>query len=59
VGRKIALVIGNSEYDDASLARLITPSEDVSDLATLLKSPAAGTILTFLLYRRAETTEQV
>jgi uncharacterized caspase-like protein len=42
VGRKIALVIGNSEYDDASLARLITPSEDVSDLATLLKSSDVG-----------------
>ena len=42
MGRKIALVIGNSEYDDASLARLITPSEDVNDLATLLKSPEVG-----------------
>ncbi len=42
MGRKIALVIGNSEYDDASLARLITPSEDVNDLATLLKSPDIG-----------------
>jgi hypothetical protein len=28
MGRKLALVIGNSEYDDASLARLITPSQD-------------------------------
>ncbi len=42
MGRKVALVIGNSEYDDASLARLITPSEDVNDLATLLKSPEVG-----------------
>lgn len=42
MGRKVALVIGNSEYDDASLARLITPSEDVNDLATLLKSPDVG-----------------
>src|SRR5512136_306617 len=42
MGRKVALVIGNSEYDDASLARLITPSEDVSDLAALLKSPEVG-----------------
>ncbi len=42
MGRKIALVIGNSEYDDAGLARLITPSEDVNDLATLLKSPDIG-----------------
>src|SRR5512135_1804930 len=42
MGRKVALVIGNSEYDDASLARLITPSEDVNDLAVLLKSPDIG-----------------
>jgi hypothetical protein len=42
MGRKIALVIGNSEYDDASLARLITPSADVDDLAALLKSPEVG-----------------
>jgi uncharacterized caspase-like protein len=42
MGRKVALVIGNSEYDDASLARLITPSEDVNDLASLLKSPDIG-----------------
>ena len=57
MGRKIALVIGNignSEYDDISLARLITPSEDVNDLVTLFKSPD---ILTFLLNRRAETTK--
>jgi uncharacterized caspase-like protein len=42
MGRKLALVIGNSEYDDASLARLITPSGDVDDLAALLKSPEVG-----------------
>jgi uncharacterized caspase-like protein len=42
MGRKLALVIGNSEYDDASLARLITPSEDVNDLAALLRSPDVG-----------------
>lgn len=42
MARKIALIIGNSEYDDASLARLITPSEDVNDLAALLKSPDIG-----------------
>jgi hypothetical protein len=46
VGRKVALVSGNSECDNASLAQLITPSGDVNDLATLLKSPE---ILTFLL----------
>lgn len=42
MSRKIALVIGNSEYDDAGLARLITPSEDVGDLAALLRSPDVG-----------------
>jgi hypothetical protein len=42
MGRKLALVIGNSEYDDGSLARLITPSEDVTDLASLLNSPNIG-----------------
>ena len=42
MGRKLALIIGNSEYDDTSLARLITPSEDVNDLAALLKSPDSG-----------------
>ncbi len=40
--RKLALIIGNSEYDDRSLARLMTPSEDVTDLAALLKSPDIG-----------------
>ena len=42
MSRKIALIIGNSEYDDQSLARLITPSEDVNDLVTALKSPDIG-----------------
>ncbi len=42
MGRKLALIIGNSEYDDASLARLMTPSEDVNDLAALLRSPNIG-----------------
>jgi hypothetical protein len=45
VSRKIALVIGNSEYDDTSLARLITPFEDVGDLATRLKSADSLTFL--------------
>jgi hypothetical protein len=31
--RKVARVSGNSECDDASLARLITLSEDVNDPA--------------------------
>ena len=54
MGRTVALVSGNSEYDDASLARLITPSEDMNDLAALLKSPD---ILTFLHYWRVDATE--
>lgn len=42
LSRKLALVIGNSQYDDRSLAQLVTPSEDVNDLARLLKSGDIG-----------------
>jgi len=40
--RRIALIIGNSEYDDASLARLKTPDADVGVLAEVLRSPDIG-----------------
>ena len=39
---KYALVIGNSEYEDANLARLTAPSADVNDLAALLRAPDIG-----------------
>ena len=42
MGRKLALIIGNSEYEDSSFARLITPAADVSDLADVLQSPDIG-----------------
>ena len=37
--RKLALIIGNSEYQDPTLARLVTPNEDVNDLAEVLRAP--------------------
>ncbi len=42
MSRKLALIIGNSEYEDPSLARLITPAADVEDLAQVLKVPDIG-----------------
>ncbi|MFQ5613748.1 MAG: caspase family protein [Anaerolineae bacterium] len=42
MSRRLALIIGNSEYDDANLARLVTPGEDASDLAEVLRDPGIG-----------------
>ena len=42
MGRKIALVIGNSQYDDQGLAGLCTADVDVRELAGVLKSPEMG-----------------
>jgi hypothetical protein len=42
MSRKLALIIGNSEYQDPKLARLATPSEDVNDLAEVLRTPDIG-----------------
>ena len=42
MGQRLALIIGNSEYDDQNLTRLITPTTDVGDLAAVLKSPDIG-----------------
>ncbi len=39
---KFALLIGNSEYQDPSLARLKAPDSDVRALAEILKDPAIG-----------------
>ncbi|HVN54507.1 MAG TPA: caspase family protein [Anaerolineaceae bacterium] len=41
-GRKLALVIGNSEYGDAQLSRLVTPDSDVNGLAEVLRSSEVG-----------------
>jgi serine/threonine protein kinase/formylglycine-generating enzyme required for sulfatase activity len=41
-GRKLALIIGNSEYEDGSLAQLVTPGADATELAGVLSDPAMG-----------------
>ena len=40
--RRLALVIGNSEYQDAQLARLVTPAADAGDLAAVLRAAEIG-----------------
>jgi uncharacterized caspase-like protein len=40
--RKLALVIGNSRYDDPALAQLTAPVDDVNALAGLLRDAAVG-----------------
>src|SRR5262245_27040011 len=40
--RRLALIIGSSEYDDAKLSRLRTPYMDVRNLAEALSDPAIG-----------------
>jgi uncharacterized caspase-like protein len=42
MSRKLALIIGNSEYEDAALAKLKAPEADVRALAELLRDPAIG-----------------
>ena len=42
MGQKIALIIGNNEYQDANLAKLVTPQEDVNDLAEVLRASDIG-----------------
>jgi hypothetical protein len=42
VGRKLALIIGNSEFEDGNLAQLVTPDADVSALAEILRDPEIG-----------------
>ncbi len=39
---KLALIIGNSEYQDPQLARLVAPEADVEQLAVILKDPEIG-----------------
>ena len=38
MGQKLALIIGNSEYLDPNLAKLVTPNADVSNLAEVLRT---------------------
>lgn len=42
MSRKLALIIGNSEYQDTKLAQLVTPGEDVGDLAEILRASDIG-----------------
>jgi hypothetical protein len=42
MSRKLALVIGNSEYQDARLARLKSPALDAYDFAGVLRAPEMG-----------------
>ncbi len=42
MGRRFALIIGNSHYQDSRLAQLVTPQEDVNDLASVLRAPDIG-----------------
>src|SRR5919109_1034217 len=42
MNRKLALLIGNSQYQDPKLAKLNAPDSDVSELAKILEDPAIG-----------------
>ncbi len=42
MSQKLALIIGNSQYDDTSLSRLKTPDADVNALAEVLRAPDVG-----------------
>ena len=42
MARKLALIIGNSQYQDACLARLAAPDVDVRALAEVLSTPGIG-----------------
>ncbi len=50
MGRKCALLIGSSEFQDPRLARLVTPAGDINALAAVLRDPSIGAfddVLTF------------
>ncbi len=42
MSRKFALIIGNSQYDDANLSQLTAPAADVRALDELLRAPEIG-----------------
>jgi uncharacterized caspase-like protein len=42
VSQKVALIIGNSEYEDERLSKLVTPTTDASALAEVLRDPEIG-----------------
>jgi D-xylose transport system substrate-binding protein len=42
-GRRLALIVGSSEYRDPTLQQLRAPGRDATDLAEVLRDPAIGT----------------
>src|ERR1700730_2093767 len=42
MGRRIALLIGNTKYDDPHYRELATPDQNVRDLERILKDPERG-----------------
>ncbi len=42
MSHRLALLIGNNEYHDPSLAKLVSPPQDVSQLGELLRDPQIG-----------------
>lgn len=42
MSQKLALIIGNSEYEDTKLAKLTAPNEDVNKLVAVLSDPNIG-----------------
>jgi uncharacterized caspase-like protein len=42
MARKLALIIGNSQYEDAGLSRLAAPDVDVRALVDILRTPGIG-----------------
>jgi hypothetical protein len=42
MSQKLALIIGSSEYEDPTLARLVAPRADVTALESVLKHPEIG-----------------
>ncbi len=42
MGRRLALIVGNADYQDPKLARLVAPTEDVRSLAEVLRNPQIG-----------------
>lgn len=57
MSHKLALIIGNSQYEDLNLARLVTPDADVNALAAILRHPDIGAFddVVTLVNQSAET----
>jgi hypothetical protein len=60
MSKRLALVIGNSDYEDQRLARLTSPNVDVAALAAVLRSPELGafSLVRSLLNERAATVRR-